>query len=401
MPARPSKTPEGKPARARRAWAAATSQPRMPERHARAPRAGRPRHPSARRVAGPATPSTRSRPAAGRRARRPSSRGPRARPRSRRTRPARAGDLQRRDVGARCPRRRGKRAAGGQGRSHNHNPPQAPAVPTRMSHPFRRSPGPGAILLPRQAVQELAQRRRPEGRERRPGVLRNAVSATTSPSATRAEAATAVVRTRRIDPHAGGVALARRRSQHGLEQGARGRDGRRTDRRRGERIEGVAGDERIVQRRERLDVADVVEHHEAPADRGEHPDLAALHVDLAPTRVRRSRRCSNTSCSAPVSEATPWPPGLRRHLVPHLLLVGARRRARRRATSRTRSFLRRRSCGWAACGRGSERLVVAPMVPAALLDAADRHRRARSPGRTSTETSKVRFCWAPRTSSPS
>ena len=49
--------PDGKPCQARRNWRPATSQPELPLRIARLPKAGRPRRPSARRVAAPATPS--------------------------------------------------------------------------------------------------------------------------------------------------------------------------------------------------------------------------------------------------------------------------------------------------------------------------------------------------------
>ena len=104
------------------------------------------------------------------------------------------------------------------------------------------------------------------------------------------------------------------------------------------RVERVAGDERVVQLGERLDVADVVEHDEAAADRGEHPDLAALHLDLARGAVDQVAAMLEDVMQRAGVRARAVARRLGGDLLPDLALRGARLRGRRRAArARARS----------------------------------------------------------------
>jgi hypothetical protein len=104
------------------------------------------------------------------------------------------------------------------------------------------------------------------------------------------------------------------------------------DRRRGGRgilrlegVQRVALHERALKRGERLDIAYVIEHDEAPGDRSQRADLAALHRHVTADRVQQRA----VSFEHVVHRA-----GVRTHavtgrlggdLVPHLPLGGARR----------------------------------------------------------------------------
>ena len=141
------------------------------------------------------------------------------------------------------------------------------------------------------------------------------------------------------------------------------------------RVERVAGDERVVQLGEGLDVADVVEHHEAPADRGEHPDLAALHLDLAPGAVDQVAAMLEDVMQRAGVRARAVARRLGGDLLPHLALRGARLLAGGEPLAHA-LVLEPAQLGVGGLRRGRERLGVAAVVPAALLDAADRDRAA-------------------------
>jgi hypothetical protein len=129
-----------------------------------------------------------------------------------------------------------------------------------------------------------------------------------------------------------------------------------------------------------------------PADaRGRGVDREGAQLDELRRRPGRCRRRARGRCSA---EAI----ALGGDLVPHAGLVGARRHPGGRALA-GHGVLGAALGGIGRLRRGGEGLVVTLAVPAARLDARDRD-LLRAAG-TNTLTSNVRFCCAPRTSSPS
>jgi hypothetical protein len=129
-----------------------------------------------------------------------------------------------------------------------------------------------------------------------------------------------------------------------------------------------------VQRSECLDVADVVEDHEAPADRGEHPDLTALHRHIRRNAVQQAAPLLEDVVQRSRVRDDAVASGLRGDLLPDLVLGRARRLARREGLAHP-LVLEAAQLRMGCLRGGGERLGVAPVVPATLLDAAHRHRQ--------------------------
>ena len=152
------------------------------------------------------------------------------------------------------------------------------------------------------------------------GSSANAVSVTASPSKIRPVPASPPNANRSPRPARPPAKRAGSAEQQ-LDELARVLD-RRRRRRRALRARRARSPERAaVKRGERLDLADVVEHDEATADRSEHPHLAAVHLDRRATRRavrggartrRASRRCGSRRrgdrrCRRPPARPRPGP----------------------------------------------------------------------------------------------
>ena len=265
------------------------------------------------------------------------------------------------------------------------------SVSSRSSQPFRvTAAGDGT---------DGERGRRPPG-PAAPGSSANAVSVTSSPSQIRPVPASPPNANRSPSPSpTAGPGVHGAPSSSSMKSRASSIDGGVAVGRL-ERVERVALNERAVERGERLDLADVVEHDEATADRSEHPDLAAVHLDGPRDCVELFAAALEHVVHRARAGVDAVATGRVGHLPPDLALNRARLQAGGEARARLR-VLHPAQPRVGRLRRRGERLVVTRSVPAARLDAADRHLQHGARPRRAPTTSKVRFCWAPSTSSPS